>query len=1298
MNPSEKPNNLLDFSPERAKTIDDIGELGLQGVAIIDGKTIEYSIDNDRNLKMAQSGDTIKSDALIRKIANGEIEVVSNEYKKAFGEFKLSSDNEKEKLRKTDTPAYAPNIDHRNIGEGEAKFDAGGDFSPADFRPDEEKDVAHQQKADAIKNNPEHKEIRDSKTPAYQKNSKEVDAQKVGTHWEHDAGKLELSAVEKLDNIGSMNKQELLEIMQNKKIVDSLSKEQLKQLKDRLKELLTTAGDTKNLADKLEKEVGKKKKRGPEDRERLNLRQKLYTATSSDEIKKIIQQLEAAGEKISTDSLEYQRLRLIESIENDYIGKKVSTTIAKGKTRSGTVTGIQLQTSGLGGYATRIRLVLDNNKKNAIPYEHAVKEGEKRSINETQQIIDAIDYDAESLKMKGKIVLDKNGAKIKLQQAVLSEKGQVGFSGTIEDGKTVFIDYHDLFDGLQKGDFKISIEKEENDDEKISDNTQRYIGKFISPDGGKTLYQVDSAEIVESDKDKHQKKLVLKTRALGGAVAKLFSTDNIPSPRKKGEKDENIFNAEKDGFSMVNRATHLQNLNDKFTSNMKEDFKDMNGFKKMWLSVKKSIKGQDLETGLSGKTQESLSELNTYLDRLTTTMADRLRERGYSAEDIEKAKRRYRAKYMASLEVRSERQKLKDEKEDRLTDNPVGRGIKWFKGMGEKYPSFRSALGYGAIGAAAAMKGLRVMKMFSGAGAGILAGTAVRKIGDHMWEDSDKANTERAKLTTEIDKTKEVLEQQAQKIKELIAHDPEFKNPQTKIDIREIGHQMREVKSRMRALGESVDNQSGRINKKRAELAKQYDNGAIPLSAFLKEDERLEKLETKARTIWRSLAIIATIGAGLAVGGIPDLDFGDADEAGVPKGPHALDEVVITPDDADIDILEGSESDALAQKGDGVTQVFKRQLDDNADLVKGFEEKLGMDYESNKPLFLKKMAEEFGYIDSNGDQVRILDGHGAGYQLQIDSDGNPNVQEIAGGKNTETHAWGDGFEKGSALDNYEYPKNGEGTGPDGRLDGDPVGPDGRLDGDKVDPAQALEVKENATLQKNIISKIDSYVDDFDGRKYAGAMNMQAQALLDADPQDLTDAQKGLQEIIKDLDLDTDPLAYESSEEYLNRVLRDADAPFNIEDIEEHRAFDTNKDIITDSVPDGENLDAQQNADVAEVIDQRPRLAYKDYMDNWFEKDGAGINNWVIEGTDIHFDQISNLSAREVFYALENGNVTPEILGNQLQIPQAAADRLFDFYEETKQLAETTMGSNYVTENMTIKDIVRDVTSRRVVDQ
>jgi len=1294
MNPSEKPNNLLDFSPERAKTIDDIGELGLQGVAIIDGKTIEYSIDNDRNLKMAQSGDTIKSDALIRKIANGEIEVVSNEYKKAFGEFKLSSDNEKEKLRKTDTPAYAPNIDHRNIGEGEAKFDAGGDFSPADFRPDEEKDVAHQQKADA----------------------KEVDAQKVGTHWEHDAGKLELSAVEKLDNIGSMNKQELLEIMQNKKIVDSLSKEQLKQLKDRLKELLTTAGDTKNLADKLEKEVGKKKKSGPEDRERLNLRQKLYTATSSDEIKKIIQQLEAAGEKISTDSLEYQRLRLIESIENDYIGKKVSTTIAKGKTRSGIVTGIQLQTSGLGGYATRIRLVLDNNEKNAIPYEHAVKEGEKRSINETQQIIDAIDYDAESLKMKGKIVLDKNGAKIKLQQAVLSEKGQVGFSGTIEDGKTVFIDYHDLFDGLQKGDFKISIEKEENDDEKISDNTQRYIGKFISPDGGKTLYQVDSAEIVESDKDKHQKKLVLKTRALGGAVAKLFSTDNIPSPRKKGEKDENIFNAEKDGFSMVNRATHLQNLNDKFTSNMKEDFKDMNGFKKMWLSVKKSIKGQDLETGLSGKTQESLSELNTYLDRLTTTMADRLRERGYSAEDIEKAKRRYRAKYMASLEVRSERQKLKDEKEDRLTDNPVGRGIKWFKGMGEKYPSFRSALGYGAIGAAAAMKGLRVMKMFSGAGAGILAGTAVRKIGDHMWEDSDKANTERAKLTTEIDKTKEVLEQQAQKIKELIAHDPEFKNPQTKIDIREIGHQMREVKSRMRALGESVDNQSGRINKKRAELAKQYDNGAIPLSEFLKEDERLEKLETKARTIWRSLAIIATIGAGLAVGGIPDLDFGDADEAGVPKGPHALDEVVITPDDADIDILEGSESDALAQKGDGVTQVFKRQLDDNADLVKGFEEKLGMDYESNKPLFLKKMAEEFGYIDSNGDQVRILDGHNAGYQLQIDTDGNPSVQEMAHGSDTETHTWGESYE--NPDDSYEYqgrdtggitdPGTDTGVEP-GIIDPgtdtgvepgitDPGTDTGVEPNNHMSPAELLEQNANTETKNALVKGLDNFVDDFNDRQFGKAMEMQITTLMETSPDDLTSAQQEVQSLIKNLDSEVDMLNYESTEEYLNRVLADANADYTIADIKDHTIYNTDKDIISDSVPDGENLDAQQNADVAEVIDQRPRLAYKDYMDNWFEKDGAGINNWVIEGTDIHFDQISNLSAREVFYALENGNVTPEILGNQLQIPQAAADRLFDFYEETKQLAETTMGSNYVTENMTIKDIVRDVTSRRVVDQ
>jgi len=56
-----------------------------------------------------------------------------------------------------------------------------------------------------------------------------------------------------------------------------------------------------------------------------------------------------------------------------------------------------------------------------------------------------------------------------------------------------------------------------------------------------------------------------------------------------------------------------------------------------------------------------------------------------------------------------------------------------------------------------------------------------------------------------------------------------------------------------------------------------------------------------------------------------------------------------------------------------------------------------------------------------------------------------------------------------------------------------------------------------------------------------------------------------------------------------------------------------------------------------------------------------------------------------------GNVTAASLQKALDIPSASAAKLFDFFTQTKEFTESTLGSDAVNGNITIAEITRKMT-------
>lgn len=115
---------------------------------------------------------------------------------------------------------------------------------------------------------------------------------------------------------------------------------------------------------------------------------------------------------------------------------------------------------------------------------------------------------------------------------------------------------------------------------------------------------------------------------------------------------------------------------------------------------------------------------------------------------------------------------------------------------------------------------------------------------------------------------------------------------------------------------------------------------------------------------------------------------------------------------------------AIVRKGEGVTHVFVRQMENNHKLATalGFQG----DFENSKDLinFSKELAIKTGYIDQEGHEIRVSVADKVAYVLSVDSQGNIEVNEIdvETGKPIDTpHHEGDTLEKD--IEKYEYLEN-----------------------------------------------------------------------------------------------------------------------------------------------------------------------------------------------------------------------------------------------------------------------------------
>jgi len=122
-----------------------------------------------------------------------------------------------------------------------------------------------------------------------------------------------------------------------------------------------------------------------------------------------------------------------------------------------------------------------------------------------------------------------------------------------------------------------------------------------------------------------------------------------------------------------------------------------------------------------------------------------------------------------------------------------------------------------------------------------------------------------------------------------------------------------------------------------------------------------------------------------------------------------VEETIVETEPQDNEQLRDPQNSTV-KRGEGITYAYRDQFDNNSDLLKVYEEKLGMSYEANKPLFLETLAEEFHPADTMvGEADKIS------YQLNMDG----TESEFYDGDFKKQNAFGDIFEK-SNIETYEY--------------------------------------------------------------------------------------------------------------------------------------------------------------------------------------------------------------------------------------------------------------------------------------
>ncbi len=193
------------------------------------------------------------------------------------------------------------------------------------------------------------------------------------------------------------------------------------------------------------------------------------------------------------------------------------------------------------------------------------------------------------------------------------------------------------------------------------------------------------------------------------------------------------------------------------------------------------------------------------------------------------------------------------------------------------------------------------------------------------------------------------------------------------------------------------------------------------LATLERKVKNAKKTSTLNRFMRGALKIGAGMGTGAAVNAIDAAYF--TPQVEVPQTPNDMqigkieEDIGIRPEATPGTGVENLSSDALVRTGEGVTHPILRQLQADPELAKAFGVEgtpTGAD--------AARVAKEFGYIDTNGTEIRVFDGNNAAYELKIDSNGNPVINEYKNGIFMESKSIGSAFE-GSGAEPYEYIEN-----------------------------------------------------------------------------------------------------------------------------------------------------------------------------------------------------------------------------------------------------------------------------------
>ncbi|MBP6925528.1 MAG: hypothetical protein KBC22_00510 [Candidatus Pacebacteria bacterium] len=820
------------------------------------------------------------------------------------------------------------------------------------------------------------------------------------------------------------------------------------------------------------------------------LKQAIFTATSSLEARSILDALKKQGEEMLPGSPELARLKQLVIAQN-YLGQPVSytrefTPKKSGKKKIITHTG---EARSIQGTPDGLNIIVKTKKGAwATPMDKLVTEGQETNRQEARaQILAQLAFDenrpfmtaegstdgdereAYALKTPTTISYyspDADGGDLEETLSILGayvRGGNVmGYIAEDADGNRRTILAEELITDIQNGDAGMTDSPDDvphsNWAQRINpgqgqqrasgqfpaggfrapqpvekDLGFRYIGKFINTTTSPTGYE----EITK-----------IKQRADGSIELTSVGTDD----KSVSHIYDNIEDFTTNG--LTTRHELKQGFQETFADGMKGDIDKKWGITKAWLQVKNALVGHELSSNLSKESGESLSDLHDYLNDLTgsarRTLQNRInRKTGvkYTEAEIEQVVTRYRARFMSGLQVRAEQEQAFQAKEAQLSDTRIGRGLKKISAWwGKQDPRLRATVAYGSIAAMTAFRALSGPAGLIGMAAGMGAGTAMRGIGEVVWRNSDEAEKLQATITQKSARYNQ--------LKQELAALEGINAPQDRASLQRkqaIKNEINSLRGEFTALQQEIEKAAGRINKKRNELAEQYNKGDITVSEYLKKDQDFKKQEARATTIKRLLATIVTIGAtygavdyiqGLegGAGTLPEDGNGGSGDDG--KGEDIKPEPAPTPEPVPEPIPEPTyDNDAIVRKGEGITHVYERQLDNDPNLVKVYEEKLGMDYESNKGSFLAKLAREHGYIDSAGNDVRVAAPDVSAYELNMDG----TVSEFHEGKFIETHGTGATFEK--PVDGHEYSWDGsnqyQGGGADGlQPETTPVGANG----------------------------------------------------------------------------------------------------------------------------------------------------------------------------------------------------------------------------------------------------------------